>query len=1102
MTHVLTFAEARDQLAEVVRSREAAVVLGAGASASSGAPLTDELIQRLREQFRLADLDSRNTLFDICSTVCDTPPYDRKQLVRFVVDQFEHLEPSPSYRQLPRIHWHALFTTNYDDLLEKTYTTPSKTQTLRSVSLSNPEFIIPRERELLLFRLMGSIRPGASDLDWPVLSWADYHRSVERRALILDLIKNILADGGHIIYVGYSFNDFILDGVLDSALSRIGARNMPYGYAILTDWPDDRSQPYYKIQSRKVIPVEGSFDEFAGLLREVADDEQGPTAKRRPPPPAPAEGITLTLRGGDIQLSEDEAAVYSELLEVVDESVVHEEELDPESRADLAKSFLRGERLGWLPFSQGWFFKRFAYNDVFATVAENCESTDPHDNEVFLVHGPAGLGKSVMARQAAWDAYTKLQIPVLVGKANWRANPDLRLLDRFCFDLESGLPDDQVLPRLLLVVDEAELLDRSLPSRMTAYLRSRNRAVSILLFARTNEYFRLARPGEEATHELWGTPKQIRLEEKLSPEETKELIRHIARLGIWEKNRTTAESFWQAYIEAELHYSFFDTLYSLVEQTQQPLRDRIWSEYENLGALAKEAYLLISATHQFGLPLKMEVLQRALNVVFAEFEDSVIRSDARRVLFTEHQSSELNLFFRGRTRLISRLIFEQAVPDTAKQLEVFKTIARATNPSEMFGADELNTLRVLLVQVFGSHGFDTRFAPDETAELFAEATQHIEDDVLEHHYGLIERDRKAFLSARDHLEKALRLSAELPFDLATVRESPQHIENSLALVIGELGLEALKRGKHQEATALFDEARNHFVNARSGRFPNAAAYDAHARMLRTRALRLFSLGSAERALGLSEALDVLSEGIDNVNHDARPPLVALQAQILTELGQEDTAIEAVEKRMKESTPEERSRYHILLARLLLSKRGGKPKRRDLREAHRHASDACEADPRYFPAWRLRAEIYQRLHPEHHEGLFDLLSETLKHAQDAENNCWAIFRLAVAAFYLERYGTSYRWFRQLSRISRGHENRSGILETAGADDKDGPFEFVGEVIKSTRGEYCVRSEELSEFGDIYFNSRAQRYYTPRLHDNVSFEIGFNYRGPIALDLRRI
>jgi hypothetical protein len=100
MINVMSFRDAKPQLTEIIRSGNAALVIGAGASVSSGAPATAQLMSAMRSQFSLATQDDRVGFFDLGSDICDTPAYGRLDLIRFIADQLRDLEPSTHYKQL------------------------------------------------------------------------------------------------------------------------------------------------------------------------------------------------------------------------------------------------------------------------------------------------------------------------------------------------------------------------------------------------------------------------------------------------------------------------------------------------------------------------------------------------------------------------------------------------------------------------------------------------------------------------------------------------------------------------------------------------------------------------------------------------------------------------------------------------------------------------------------------------------------------------------------------------------------------------------------------------------------------------------------------
>jgi tetratricopeptide (TPR) repeat protein len=1085
-----TIDELSQELIEVIRYGNAALVIGAGASVSSGAPTGQTLVGLLHKQFPLAPIVDSSGFLDAGTEVCDSPPYGRLKLIRFLKDLLSPLEPSDSYKQLPRARWHALFTTNYDDLLEKAYLSPSRVQSIQPVNLPYSGNVIPRADHVLSFYLQGSIKAPETEPGSPVVSWGDYLETVQDRQAAMDTFRNVVADGANVIYVGYSFADRFLFDLLDEALRRIGNRNMPYGYAILPDWPTDRASAASKISRRSVQPVEGTFEQFAELIKKLP----GAVAKPHAAPihPSPAAGVRLTLATGVATLSPGDAAVLSEGFELVDDDVSRATAFKPDEESRLAREFLKGESFGWLPYANKWAFQRSEYKNAWNAVTVAQEGGG---SKVVLVHGPAGLGKSVMARQLAVALYKEAGQVVLLATPRWRARPDYSVLARALDDIESSLPEGADLPPICLIVDEAELLDHTVADRIVKQARSAGRAIAVLLFARTNEFFRAGKGADGKPPEKWGEPLEIELSERISYEEITLLMQLIARLRLWDQKRVTDPAFWKAHIDKELDSSFFDAVFSLVEQTQVPLRERVWSEYERLGSVAQQAYLLIAGTHQFGLPLKMEMLVRALGISFADFESQVIRSDARQVLFSEYGTNELNLFYRARTRLIAKLVFDRALPNVQTQLDLFKRVVGAASPSSMFGAEEVDLVRTLLVHVLGPSGFDDRFVATDVSQLFDIATRNLEDDVLEHHFGLIERHAGNLESAKLHLENALRITGAS----VSSRESIQNIENSLADVLGQLAIGALKAKDSTKAEEYFAAAGRFFLRARTGEFPNAAAYDAHARLVARRAKFLYANGSTEHSMGLADAVEIVSAGIDNVNEEFRVELVELRANLLTELGLGDHAVAELIKRSEKLPPAERARYETIIARILLE--AGNQESKHLRRALPHATKATELDSKYFDGWRLRSEIFARLHPTDFAAMSDLL-ESATACQGGADNLWVLYELAVCQFYLSNYSRSGEVFKKLSRASRGHGNSGVVVEIAGERTGE-PFEFEGRIVRrATDGFVGIVCTTLEAFGHIWFNAKRQKYYSAQVHDKVTFLVGMNYRGVQSVDLRKL
>ena len=346
-----SFEDVREEVTYLVKSRGSGLVLGAGASVSSGAPPTDELVELIKKRFPKASDDTN--LFTVCDSVIHHPLYGRIELARFVKSQFDTLSPSECYKQLPRVHWRALFTTNYDDLIEQAYVTPSRVQTLQARNLGDAAATIPREGQLLFFYLMETIRQDMTGKSFPVLSWDDFLSTERHRSLILDLFKSILLDGAKIIYVGYSFNDFVFSRILDQSIREIGVRNQPHGYAILRDLPNSNDAAYHKLVSLKFQPVQGTFADLCEVIKDVAGDV-GPGANKE----SPAGGSSVRIAGHVVRLPDDVASVIEESFRILSDKVTESKVEDSDAGPEKATSFLEGSDFGWLPYRKDWDFSR------------------------------------------------------------------------------------------------------------------------------------------------------------------------------------------------------------------------------------------------------------------------------------------------------------------------------------------------------------------------------------------------------------------------------------------------------------------------------------------------------------------------------------------------------------------------------------------------------------------------------------------------------------------------------------------------------------------------------------------------------------------------
>jgi hypothetical protein len=110
----------------------------------------------------------------------------------------------------------------------------------------------------------------------------------------------------------------------------------------------------------------------------------------------------------------------------------------------------------------------------------------------------------------------------------------------------------------------------------------------------------------------------------------------------------------------------------------------------------------------------------------------------------------------------------------------------------------------------------------------------------------------------------------------------------------------------------------------------------------------------------------------------------------------------------------------------------------------------------------------------------------------------LYDLGVLSFSFEDYPKSLDCFRTLEQISQGHPKRFGVHDR-GTDKAGIVRKFQGTVVRiESRSIGQVDIPELHRV--VSFIPWAQRF-APQIGDNVTYEIGFNYRGWLAVDLLR-
>ncbi|MBN1514629.1 MAG: SIR2 family protein [Phycisphaerae bacterium] len=1040
------------------RSGKAVLFLGAGASLGAGIPAGKSLAHLVKKEFKVSkDTDD---FIEACTCVLDTPGIDRTEVEDFIRAQLDK-QPTEAHKKLPLNRWQAIFTTNFDDLVETAYRNCNGRQQ-RCEAVFSADFSRRQSDyvELVrLFKLMGCVN-GQTEDSRMALTRSDYNRKLRRRGGLFRLVYDFVKDGT-IIYAGYSFCDLIARDILDEVADEVGSDRLPWGWALMPEWDADLEQV---LRQRKVLPYASTFEDFLDAMLAIPRESVAAP---------PHRSITITVIGTPIEIGELDYKMYSREFQVLHDEIG----LDSVPNSITARrDYLEGKIDPWIGITREWAFVRPVCDEIQRLVRQCLDTGNEAEVPIVVIRGPAGAGKSTVARIAAYDIYRASGIPtILLHPENDQV--DYVVIDSFSRQVEEGLAaagKARGRQPTLIVVDEAAAHVQDV-RRLPQYLASRGIPAVVLAVARENEW--VLAQGEQRI----SAKAEINVRDDLDSAagEQVALVRHLRQLEVLVSSHSDAA--WQARIDRDYENSFATTLYQLAEPTRPPLNKAIRDEYEKLSPLAKQAYRYICVFYQYNIPLDLELLARSLGCSYDRFMESVY-DPATRGVAVEEVSGAGDVRFRARSRLVAERVVSHVYGGTADWLADVSAVIKACLPHN---SNEVKTVRNMLIHRLGPRGAEPQDLTLVTPTFQAALEAGIRDSAILHHFALLLADQEQFGDAEYYAIESL---AVIDDDRARTHfrtESRQNLNNTLGMILAKQALKEESSGADERASALFTRAVAYFHAARSGEFANAYPYYSEAWMLYQRART--STGPAA-VMHIARAFQVLDEADGNVADDDIASIKEMEAKLvrfLSEFGNLKQVIEEMQLREAPTVAYLEARYAGAEHDDVYSKD----------HAYRIVKESLEMAPDHVPCLRLAAHLHHGLYPENFTGWKALL-ERLYVLEHPRRQCSTLFNLGYAECQLGQYDEAIRYFEELEQESTGHPRRSRVVEFV----RDGQErrKLSGRVVSvQSWTEGWVKSEVIAS--DVKFIPRAQRFSVQK-GQAVTFVLALNYRGCLAVELR--
>jgi len=1060
------------ELLRKIYAKKVILFIGNGASVDAGGPKTEELVQAIKTTFPNAQYKG-NDFIQTCTDVSETTLTTRADLEEIIVKALYDLKPSSLHLELPLHIWPAIFTTNYDDLIEKGYRqVQNRVQLCDTVFSDEDSLVLNDEERVKIFKLMGCI-VSQHPQNRLIITRADYNSILRTRPNLFQTLYDLMKDGT-ILYVGYSFGDSLLLDILVDLQKELGDR-LPYSYALMPHI-DVQSAQFVKLSERRIIPLKLTATQLATLLRTGA---QPPLTAIRE-----KEGETVIVKGEYKIIPHREIRSYSPYLSVLSEEMLSRAQAD---EVEICRDFFRGLLDDWTGFVRGWDFKRSQYASILEHIKKELENADVGNNKSILVSGPAGSGKTLTLRRIAFDIYRNTHNPVLILRPYYE-EMDLKSLSTLCEELSSlergkSSRAKSSRARVLLLMDSASshIIDfRIIPT----FMKSRGIPVLLLGSARENEWEMAC----QRVSERFKDESMYRLSDNFeSGEERDRFAHHISRLGLVEGGIT--ESQIATMIKEDYQNSFFASVYSLIEPARPTLESKIQEEYTNLPELARRAYLNVASFYQYSIPLPLELLVRSLGCSYEQFIREIYETEAKRII-CEIEAPLEGLYLGARHRIIAEKLIEKQIHNLGELVMILAELLSNINRRNV---SEVQMCRMLLIRCIGPNGIEKRLSTEQVRKLFKVAIEQggLEDSAVLHHFALLESDNKNQDLALELATRALQtIEAKQPlFFLRT--ERIENIYTTLGLIHSRKGQEAEEAGDLEVAEHVYSVATDYFSKAKSRELQTPHPYDCECRMYLYRAER--TQDDRARIVAYSKALDIIDESEENLPDESLPRLLELRARIQEGLAGIDHIIDKISQMEQEEGYE--AQGVLARAKLALLDPSGSQQIRE--RALQIVENIVSSNTKDAAILRTYSRLHKIVYPSDRQKLYKILGMRYELLSERRNLA-LLYELGVLAFTFGEYHKSALYFRDLERLSQGHPKRWGILDKA--TDKNGELlEFQATVIQ-------IESPSMGYVDVPGLRRRvpylpyAQRFIF-RVGENVTLNIGFNYRGWLAVDLSR-
>jgi len=180
----------------------------------------------------------------------------RDDLEDFIRKQFADLTPDESIKWLCSRRWRAIFTTNYDRGIERSYELLSNPPQQPKSIARTPDLVhVDIRFEVPVYHIHGAIFGEKQHI---VISQSDYTRFREQRRMLFELLKQEFATST-LLYIGYSNRDPNWALLLNEITEQFLPSKLPRAYRVVPNTDPDDAEI---LRARGIEPIDADLEQF------------------------------------------------------------------------------------------------------------------------------------------------------------------------------------------------------------------------------------------------------------------------------------------------------------------------------------------------------------------------------------------------------------------------------------------------------------------------------------------------------------------------------------------------------------------------------------------------------------------------------------------------------------------------------------------------------------------------------------------------------------------------------------------------------------------------------------------------------------------------